>query len=420
MVHTVAATLSAEDLDYLTPLTSIEDVLSTVGRIENWYDEWTRNCTVTKIAEGSFGSILRLQNKTDPSQFTIGKLVPLRPRKGPGSKRTIFTRIQDAASEAEMLITMSNYSGFAEFRRAEVLHGKLPSSLEHEYMTFGAENGSESRTTAKFGDHQLWLFLEMTYAGVDLEDFFHGSVTKDALCIKGTWDIFWAVTLALARGEEHFQFEHRDLQVQNICIKENGGYLEAQDGDDRMGIKRYTNTEVTIIDYTLSRATLEDKRTIFNPMQDERIFAGQGNEPDETLQYDTYRSMRQLVKRFSSALTKKHKKIVRWDTFVPATNVLWLYYLLTILLKHTVKHVEPDDRAAKEDAEIRSKLEQLIENLGPEYPNKGGYHSAMDLVKSASEGNSDSSSLNQSAEDEDDKKELNTEDEEAKDRDSLR
>jgi len=155
-------------------------------------------------------------------------------------------------------------------------------------------------------------------------------------------------------------------------------------------------------------------------MHDERIFDGQGNEPDETLQYDTYRFMRQLVERFSLALTKKHRKIVRWDTFVPATNVLWLYYLLKILLRHTVKDVEPDDRAAKEDAEIWSKLKQLIENLGPGYPNKGGYHSAMDLVKPASHGSSESSSLNQSAEDEDDEKELDSEDEEAKGRDSLR
>jgi hypothetical protein len=420
VVPTVAATLSAEDLDYLTPLTSIDDVLSTVERIENWHDEWTRNCTVTKIAEGSFGSILRLQNKTDPSQFTIGKLMPLRPGKGPGSRTTSFTRIQDAANEAEMLITMSNYPGFAEFRRAEVLHGQLPPSLELEYIIFEVAHGSESGTTAKFVDHQLWLFLEMSYAGVDLEELFEKSVTKDPLCIRDTWDIFWAVTLALARGEEHFKFEHRDLQVQNICIKKNGEYLETQDGDDRMGIKRYTNTEVTIIDYTLSRATLEDLRTIFNPMHDERIFDGQGNEPDETLQYDTYRFMRQLVERFSLALTKKHRKIVRWDTFVPATNVLWLYYLLKILLRHTVKDVEPDDRAAKEDAEIWSKLKQLIENLGPGYPNKGGYHSAMDLVKPASHGSSESSSLNQSAEDEDDEKELDSEDEEAKGRDSLR
>ncbi len=235
-----------------------------------------------------------------------------------------------------MLITMSNYPRFAEFRRAEVLHGQLPPSLELEYMMFEDDHGSESGTTAKFVDQQLWLFLEMSYAGVDLEELFEKSVTKDPLCIRDTWDIFWAVTLALARGEEHFKFEHRDLQVQNICIKKNGEYLEAQDGDDRMGIKRYTNTEVTIIDY-LSRATLEDLRTIFNPMHDERIFDGQGNEPDETLQYDTYRFMRQLVERFSLALTKKHRKIVRWDTFVPATNVLWLYYLLKILLRHTVK-----------------------------------------------------------------------------------
>lgn len=48
-----------------------------------------------------------------------------------------------------------------------------------------------------------------------------------------------------------------------------------------MGIKRYINIEVTTIDYTLSRATPEDSRTIFNPMKDGRIFNGRGVEPDE-------------------------------------------------------------------------------------------------------------------------------------------
>lgn len=414
VVPTVAATLSAEELDYLTPLTGIDDVVSTVERIENWYEEWTRNCTVTKIAEGSFGSILRLQNKTDPNQFTIGKLMPLRPGKGPGSRTTSFTRIQDAANEAEMLITMSNYQGFAEFRRAEVLHGQLPPALKLEYEIFEVEHESESGTTAKIADHQLWLFLEMTYAGIDLEQVFETSLTKDPLCIKDTWDIFWAVALALARGEEHFKFEHRDLQVQNICIKKNGEYLEAQKDDDRMGIKRYTKIEVTIIDYTLSRATLEDSRTIFNPMEDEQVFNGQGNERDETLQYDTYRFMRQLVQKSSLALTKKHRKVVRWETFVPATNILWLNYLLQVLLRHTVKDAEPDDQRAKEDEEIWSKLEQLSEELGSEYPDQGGYYSAMDLVKLASRGSKGSSSLTQSAEDENDEEQLNIEDKEAK------
>ncbi len=415
LVSTEAATLTPEELDYLKPLTMIDDVISTVERIEDWYAEWTHNCRVTKIAEGSFGSIFRLQSQTDPTQFTIGKLMPLRPKRGPGSKMSYFTRIQDAATEAEMLITMSNYQGFAEFRRAEVLHGPLPPALRQEYKSFEDEHTSKSKTTVKFGDNQLWLFLEMTYAGTDLEEIFKSSGTINSLSIRETWDIFWAVTLALARGEEQFNFEHRDLQIQNICIKRHCEFCKAQDEEDRMGIERHTNIEVTIIDYTLSRATLQDSRNIFNSMKDEAIFDGQGVDDDDTLQYETYRSMRQVVKGSSMALTRGHKKVARWETFVPATNVLWLYYLLKTLLRHTAKDTEPDDQAAREDEKIWSGLKQLSERLGPEYPNQGGYPSAMDLVKSTSHASEASSSFSQSSEGEKHKEEGDTEDEASED-----
>ena len=352
--------------------------------MQDWYLEWTRNCKVTKIAEGSFGSVLKLQNKTNPTQFTIGKLMPLRSRQGVGSKTKNFTRVQDAASETEMLITMSNYQGFAEFRRAETLHGKLPYQLQPEWKRFDDEQYPNSKRTIKFADSQIWLFLEMSYAGIDLEELLRTRRSaNELLSIRESWDIFWAVALALARGEAEFQFEHRDLQVQNICVKTDSGMLDAQEDQNRLGIQRYTNLEVTIIDYTLSRATLEDSRTIFNPMEDEAVFEGQGADSDETLQYDTYRSMRQLVKKSSAALTKGNKANARWEAFVPATNVLWLYYLLKTLLRHTVHDNEQEDPAAIEEAEIRSDLEKLCQKLGPGSSEQGAYGSAMDLVNPA-------------------------------------
>ena len=378
------AKLTAVDLEYLALLTKIDEVISQVGEMENWYLEWTRNCKVAKIAEGSFGSIVRLQNKTNPTQFTIGKLMPLRSRQGAGSKTKSFTRIQDAASETEMLITMSNYQGFAEFRRAEILHGKLPRQLQAEWKKFDDLQAPDSKRTVKFADTQLWLFLEMSYAGLDLEELLRTrSSTDESLSIRETWDIFWAVALALARGEAEFQFEHRDLQIQNICIKRNCGFLDAQEDENRLGFQRYTNLEVTIIDYTLSRATLDDSRTIFNPMDDEAVFEGRGADSDEALQYDTYRSMRQLVKKSSVAHTKGNKHSTRWETYVPATNVIWLYYLLMTLLRHTAKDKEQEDSAAIEDGEIRSDLETLCPKLGPGYAKRGGYKSAMDLVNPA-------------------------------------
>ena len=379
---TSAASLTGEDVDYLKPLTDIDEVISTVQRIEQWYEAWTRDCKIRKVAEGSFGSILQLQNKTDPTQFTIGKLMPLRQRKGLGSKTAGFTRIRDAASEAEMLITMSNYQGFAEFRRAEVLHGPLPTALRQEYRRYEACHPSDSEMAAKAGQNQLWLFLEMTYAGKDVEEVLKiRAQTNDSLNVRESWDIFWAVALALARGEENFGFEHRDLQIQNICIRPNCELLKAQDMEDRMGIARYTDLEVTIIDYTLSRATLENSRTIFNRMEDEGIFNGHGADSDEALQYDTYRCMRDIINSSSKKHERARKKNLRWEHFVPTTNVLWLAYLLKVLLTHsTIK----GRVRAKEDGKLLSILEQLSGILSSEKAMDGGYLSAKDLINCAS------------------------------------
>ena len=382
-VSTIPATLDVEDVDYLKPLTDINGVISTIERTEKWYAKWSRNCKISKIAEGSFGSILRLQNKTDSTQFTIGKLMPLRPRKGPGSKTASFTRVHDAAGEAEMLITMSNFQGFAEFRRAEVLHGRLPPALRQVYKRFEVKHASDSKTTTSFGDNQLWLFLEMSYAGTDIEEILRTRAqTNDLLSVKETWDIFWAVALALARGEENFSFEHRDLQIQNICIKRHCEPPNTQDAEDRLGIEKYTDVEVTIIDYTLSRATVEGPRTIFNPLEDEAIFDGQGADPDEVLQYDTYRNMRQTVKSSSSAVTKGRRKIFSWEPYTPATNILWLDYLLKTLLRHTAVNIEKDRVTAKEDRKLRSVLVQLSEKLSLQQ-RKSNVSSATDLVVSA-------------------------------------
>lgn len=328
--------LDQETAQHLEPLTEL-DTVSRIVDIQLWHEEWITSCTFKKIAEGSYGSVFRMTDKKDPRQESIGKLMPLKARSGVGSRKASHTAIEDAAGEVKLLGLMSDVPGFVEFKEAQVLIGALPRALRGEYHAYDAKkNGDEwgtSRAGTWFPSHQAWLFIEMADAGVELDDALTGAANgsgllevsmtgKRFLAVKRTRDIFWGVLEALRLGEEIHGFEHRDLHLSNICVKLNQG-KERESGYEL--IPPATNVDVTIIDYTISRAAMPDKSIIFNPMFDESIFRGDSS---VDIQFAIYRHMRDLI-------TKPHVAHEGWDAFVPITNVLWLSFLLGKLMQWT-------------------------------------------------------------------------------------
>ena len=110
------------------------------------------------------------------------------------------------------------------------------------------------------------------------------------------WDIFWGVTLALAKGEDNARFEHRDLHTGNICISKlntatQADYTTGPDPYWKFGLSGF---RTTIIDYTLSRVAIEEvditlgveeTRVICTDLsKDKALFESKG-----TYQYDVYR-----------------------------------------------------------------------------------------------------------------------------------
>lgn len=352
-------TLDQKTVEYLEPLTELESVEG-IRDIHSWHAEWTSVCAMSKIAEGSYGSVFRMWDKKHTKTETIGKLMPLKPKSGVGSRRGSNTTIEAAVSEIKLLDLMRDVSGFVMFRGAAVLIGALPRALRNKYRAYTArEDGSDcgnSEAQTCFPKQQAWLFIEMDNAGVELDkalkDPADGSgllqVSKTGqryLTVKRTRDIFWGVVRALMWGEEIHGFEHRDLHLSNICVEVNTG-TELDSGYEL--IPPATNVNVTIIDYTLSRANMPGNSPIFNPMKDETIFQG-----DSTfeLQYDIYRHMRDLV-----ADPKAANK--GWDAYVPITNVLWLSLLLVKLMERT-----PRPEEAGEEQKLWDSLKTLQLNI---------------------------------------------------------
>ena len=367
----------------ITILTSLPDVKSQIKDFRVQAESWAKVFRITKIGQGGYASIFRLQLGCMPdksAKYTVWKLMPLKSSsssagKGSseeegeeGEEAEVQTCVEDAATEVKALAAMSQSPGFVEFRGARVLRGALPECFQEACQQWSdARNGEDE--VEVFADDQLWLFIEMTDAGTDLEQLLErgfppceGSGRKrwGKLRIAEAWDIFWGIVEALAHGEEHAEFEHRDLHPGNICIKRASPETERS----KWPRERFTPYEVTLIDYTLSRAKVEEGEIFANLMKDRSIFEQTSDiEPDRS-QYQAYRDMRRCVAEDSVDTEDEQQQ---WTRFVPQTNILWLHHIIKILLVNirdpVRKNRKPKDPPPTLDDEKRLWAFQLLEEI---------------------------------------------------------
>ncbi|KAI4184244.1 MAG: hypothetical protein L6R41_004876 [Letrouitia leprolyta] len=378
MTFTAGNDIDRADIDkpmknYLKPLFMLVEINESVSVFGDWARVWSMHCDFTKIAQGTYGAVFRIQSKAEPGTYTIGKLIPLQARIGWGSKTKEFTTIEAARNEVALLAALDQLDGFVQFRKAEILQGRLPTALEESSRDFGAmqdeDDISPRWTRACSYPTQLWLFLEMSDAGIDLEtalksdppgnpfeDPSNQMISLPAVKIR---DIFWQIASALALAEKKFDFEHRDLHLGNICLTR----LHGPPIDDDLELWTTTPTvQVTIIDYTLSRAGLDwlnhGVLPYFNDLsQDPALFEGTG-----AAQYDIYRKMRSVVGD-------------DWEKFEPLSNVYWLTHLLDLLMER-----EPEGRQSSGDELLWSRLTDLKDNLTNNDTEKK-FGSAQDIVQ---------------------------------------
>ncbi|KAL8817063.1 MAG: hypothetical protein Q9223_004028 [Gallowayella weberi] len=331
--------IKAADLEigiekHLQPLLSLTDVNSEVLDFESWAFTWSNVCHLDKIAHGAYGAVYRMESKTQPGVSTIGKLIPLQARSGWGSKTKQFTNVKSAANEVFFSSTLDEINGFVQFRKAEVLYGRLPNSLAAASVAFDARSHDDIPTrflqACKY-EKQSWLFIEMSDAGIDLETALQKDVPGEGASILQkalngdknlsavqVRDIFWQVASAIAVAEKKLEFEHRDLHLGNICLSRP--LSVGQDNSPELWTDKPCIL-VTIIDYSISRAKTANANTVFQDLSDDpELFVGEGH-----LQYEVYRQMRAVAQRQEES----------WEAYMPFTNVLWLHHLLEMLLERT-------------------------------------------------------------------------------------
>lgn len=310
VVHDIKAS------DYVRPI--LNEALSPIAaqgiqKFGSWASRSVNMFDVAKLAEGSYGEVYKLHLREKACRTVVSKsklaklksygdgvfkIVPLRAKSGPGSKK--FTSIDEIVAEVKMLKYLDPIPGFARFREIHVVQGRFPESFQNAWDHYkktkdDCMNPNPSNKRA-YPDTQLWAIVEMDDAGCELEKFAWSSIFQ-------IYDIFWGVAMALARAEEYAMFEHRDLHLGNVCIRSTreGGcmdpptehYVARQPSSSGFGI---SSLETTIIDYSLSRADLlltDDPAGLTevasSDLDKKQLFDAIGQDEDEIMQRNTYR-----------------------------------------------------------------------------------------------------------------------------------
>jgi len=383
--------------------------------------------TVAKIAEASFGEVYRL-SLIDPidnfsrSDESVLKIIALKApactipndkkkRAAALKKAEAMSNPDDVANEVKLLQRMSSIPGFTNFRDVRVLQGRPAPAFAQAFKEYNAGQKAKKKDLshfpdpakkASYSDDQLWAVIEMQDAGSDLERYVESGQSTS---VWSTWDIFWQVVLSLAKGEEGAEFEHRDLHLGNICVRQrpSPGTTQAPPAEDPIDIKRklnFTNLETTIIDYTISRALMPDASIAYHDLsQDPSLFEGDST---QEYQYDIYRYMRGAVfldnavadqTYFANRLASSSNSSstpTSWRHYHPITNLVWLHFVLYELLEQltwpSAGRAPPKKKSRQAHAvwkranDLERTLLTVQDLLQPEVLGRSGVRAASDLV----------------------------------------
>ncbi|CAN6672873.1 hypothetical protein TRVA0_047S00584 [Trichomonascus vanleenenianus] len=338
------------------------------------FDSYARSISpgLSKLAEASFSEVY-IQNNRETFTSKIYKVIPF------GNEELEQLPAQDIIQELTVARLLMTLDGFVDVIDAAVVKGTYPQELLDLWDDYADANGSESHRPDYFQDSQLYCVMVFNNAGTDLEHF---PLT--------TWleaqVIFWQTVRCLAVAEEKYRFEHRDLHWGNLVISTNKHgterdrdvaqlmhKLDIQDPELEEYNYDHTDLKVTLIDYTLSRATNMDGTVVYTRMDHPDFFRGKGD-----YQFDIYRFMRKHISTMQVAphsphlmsgsspkssdtlsirsLSMSSGNECDWSVFCAKTNVLWLHYLADKMMNHKgLKKVTVTRSGRLSDASLRDK-----------------------------------------------------------------
>ncbi|KAG6903415.1 hypothetical protein C0995_005438 [Termitomyces sp. Mi166 len=332
--------------DYLKPLLA-ECGQSACGPVE--FSSFIETFPYDRVVQSTGGSpadllFKKIGEASYSEVFGIGdvvlKVIPLRDESG-GSTTLSSAEDKDeddgpAPTDAkdvlkEIIVTEAMgqvCAGFVELLKAYVVRGKYPEVLLRLWDEYHASKGSESVRPDKFLVSQVYAIIVLPNGGPDLEAY--KFVHPNKMGWRQACSIFWQVAKSLAHAEQLVSFEHRDLHLGQILVKDlpmaetlplqpRNQNVRSDSKPSRVYMDDLVHgVRATLIDLGLSRMDAGDgdggEMIHWTPLEDE-VFMGEGD-----YQFDVYR----MMKEYNGGA---------WEEFKPLTNVMWLHHLAVKLMK---------------------------------------------------------------------------------------
>ncbi|KAI1643838.1 uncharacterized protein F4817DRAFT_348456 [Daldinia loculata] len=334
-------------------------------QVLSWADICPPGDKIVKIAEASYAEVYRVTNERGTSIIKVIRMEsPIKAQTKTQQKSGLVDEEPHSESDlmGELKISewLADIPGFVVYKERYIVQGKACKELLETHQAFHKKLKRQDPDRLQFYPSPSrylpgtkFLVVELGDAGTALEDFELESADQ-------LWDIFFHVTIALARAEAHIEFEHRDLHEGNLCIRRIIEPVPTADRG-RSSCFGFSGLDVTILDYGLSRAHAdyenEDSLPIaYDLERDLSIFTS-----EHAPQCEVYRRMRSFMLRGDRVCLppKGHKTPyeegidgpICWAQHEPYTNVLWLAYIYQWMVKHfkgPKKEVNAFKRATKE------------------------------------------------------------------------
>ncbi|KAJ3231517.1 Serine/threonine-protein kinase haspin [Chytriomyces hyalinus] len=257
-------------------------------------------------------------------------------------------------------------ASFVELVGAHVCQGYYSEALLAAWDEYDDAKDSENYRPDYFPKKQLYVVIVLENAGTDLEHFKIKPIAAPAapstpmgksFGVQGannsasnkTWalvrSILMQTILAIAAAERQVHFEHRDLHWGNVMCMVRPDLVAAKKrffyGDDGNWIDvALEGVKVIIIDYTLSRCQSNEESLLYNKMDDEELFEGEGD-----YQFDIYRMMREEIQG-------------KWESFCPKTNLMWFNYLVHKMVK--AKSLPTAGALAKKNRKLLTEFQKRL------------------------------------------------------------
>lgn len=324
---------------------------------------------IQKIGEASYSEVYQASNADDVP--VVWKVIPFG-EDGQAQYADVLNEVQ--------ISQWIKVDGFANLHQVVVVKGTYPSLLLEEWDRYLVQNGSENDRPDSYSSTQLYCVLCLDHSGTDLEHF-------ELRSWRECWSVFYETLKILSLVETRYEFEHRDLHWGNILIRkadrseEEVSFLLNEISLDDIECVDFPGSQdkaddfdnilqVTLIDFTLARASYSQGIISYNEFNDPDLFNGV-----DDYQFDIYRLMSRVTKG-------------RWAQFFPITNVLWLHYLIHQLLYK--KNLSSP--LTETETLMKSRLKQIFRLIDPVKTMQ--FQQAEDSIRSKSTVTSATSLLN--------------------------